>query len=65
MSDPMDALDELDAAVKGIFARYRESLAAFMIEHGFSTGHGDTFADLLRELSWQIKELQQKAKEKT
>lgn len=35
----------------------RERLAAWMIEHSFSTGHGDTFEDLLKELDWQVKEL--------
>ena len=35
----------------------RESLARFIIDHGFATGHGDTHADLLAELGWQIKEL--------
>lgn len=34
-----------------------ERLAAWMIEHSFSTGHGDTFEDLLKELDWQVKEL--------
>ncbi|SRR6266576_3625730 len=40
-------------------AEARERLAAWMIEHSFSTGHGDTFEDLLKELSWQVKELRQ------
>lgn len=35
----------------------RERLAAWMMEHSFSTGHGDTFEDLLKELDWQVKEL--------
>ncbi len=34
-----------------------EKLAKFMIEHGFSTGHGDTIDDLLKELDWQLKEM--------
>lgn len=38
----------------------RDKLAAWMIENGFATGHGDTMADLLGELSWQIKELREK-----
>lgn len=36
-----------------------EQLAAWMIEHSFSTGHGDTVEDLLRELEWQVKELEE------
>jgi len=36
----------------------REQLAAWMIAHSFATGHGDTFKDLLKELDWQVAELQ-------
>lgn len=35
----------------------RESVAAWMIAQGFSTGHGDTLADLLAELAGQIEAL--------
>lgn len=42
----------------------RELLAQWMIRHGFATGHGDTVADLLKELSWQIEELRAKARER-
>jgi hypothetical protein len=35
----------------------REQLARWMISHSFTTGHGDKFADLLNELSWQVAEL--------
>lgn len=34
-----------------------EQLANWMIENRFATGHGDTHADLLKELTWQIQEL--------
>ena len=34
----------------------REKLAAWMIQRGFATGHGDTIKDLLKELEWQIAE---------
>jgi hypothetical protein len=34
-----------------------EKLANWMIDHGFATGHGDNMEDLLKELSWQVKEL--------
>lgn len=33
----------------------REQIAAFMIRNSFATGHGDTLADLLSELEWQVK----------
>jgi hypothetical protein len=34
----------------------REMVAAWMIRHSFATGHGDTLAGLLEELSWQVAE---------
>ncbi len=34
----------------------REQVAAFMILHGFATGHGDTLVDLLAEMGAQMKE---------
>lgn len=37
-------------------AEARESVARWMIAHSFATGHGDTLADLLDELSWQVRE---------
>ena len=39
-----------------IAAAERNKLAAWMIQRGFATGHGDTIKDLLKELEWQIKE---------
>jgi hypothetical protein len=38
-----------------------ERLAQWMITNSFATGHGDTFEDLLKELSWQVKELRARA----
>jgi hypothetical protein len=38
----------------------RTKLADWMIENGLATGHGDSIDDLLRELSWQIKELRRR-----
>jgi hypothetical protein len=34
-----------------------EKLAEWMLDNGFATGHGDTIEDLLKELTWQIKEI--------
>jgi len=34
----------------------REKLVQWMISKGYSTGHGDTTEDLLKELEWQIRE---------
>lgn len=35
----------------------KEKLAQWMIDHSFSTGHGDTIDDLLGELGFQVEEL--------
>jgi len=35
----------------------KERLAAWMMQQGFATGHGDTTEELLEELSWQIAEI--------
>jgi hypothetical protein len=34
----------------------REKVAAWMMQRGYATGHGDTTEDLLQELDWQVKE---------
>ena len=39
-----------------IAAAERNKLAAWMIERGYATGHGDSTEDLLKELEWQIEE---------
>ena len=33
-----------------------EKVAAWMMQRGYATGHGDTIEDLLTELDWQIAE---------
>jgi hypothetical protein len=37
-----------------------EQLSNWMLKNGFATGHGDTFDDLLKQLSWQVQELRDK-----
>ncbi len=49
------------AALARAEAAAREAVAAWMIEHAFATGHGDTLTDLLAELSWQIAEIKRDA----
>ena len=44
-----------------VTAAEREKLAAWMIERGYATGHGDTVEDLLKELEWQIAEREREA----
>ena len=34
----------------------KETVANWMMAHGFATGHGDSVADMLIELAWQIDE---------
>ena len=40
----------------------RELVASWMINNGFATGHGDTLEDLLKELTWQVKEILERAR---
>ena len=44
-----------------VTATERNKLAAWMIERGYATGHGDTVEDLLKELEWQIAEREREA----
>ena len=48
---------ELVVCERDIEKQYREKLASFMLENSLSTGHGDTFDDLLSELEKNINEL--------
>ena len=41
----------------------RESLARWMLENSFATGHGDTISDLLSELKFQLEEQKARAHE--
>ena len=50
----------IDGYVDEITKDAREKLAAWMIENSFATGHGDTFNDLLKEITWQVQELRDK-----
>lgn len=43
-----------------VAAAERNRLAAWMIKRGYSTGHGDTIEDMLKELDWQIRESERK-----
>lgn len=42
-----------------MLAAEREKVAAWMMERGYATGHGDSTENLLQELDWQIKEKQE------
>jgi hypothetical protein len=53
-----DAFERFAALVA---AAEREKVAAWMMERGYATGHGDTIEDLLHELEWQIREQEREA----
>ena len=50
---PLNSVTRFAALVA---AAERNKLAAWMIERGYATGHGDSTEDLLKELEWQIEE---------
>ena len=49
-------LEDLERFAVLVAAAERENVAAWMIQRGYATGHGDTTEDLLKELDWQIDE---------
>ena len=53
--------DELRRFAALVAAAEREKVAAWMMERGYATGHGDTIEDLLKELDWQIREQEREA----
>jgi hypothetical protein len=44
-----------------VAAAEREKVAAWMMERGYATGHGNTIEELLKELEWQIREREREA----
>ena len=44
-----------------VAAAEREKVAAWMMQCGCATGHGDTIEDLLVELEWQVRESEREA----
>jgi hypothetical protein len=53
--------EQLERFAALVAAAERNKLAAWMIERGYATGHGDTVEDLLKELEWQIAEREREA----
>lgn len=49
-------LENLNRFAELVAAKEREKLAAWMVQRGYATGHGDTTEELLAELEWQIQE---------
>lgn len=50
-----------DVAYAAGAAAEHEKVAAWMMQRGFATGHGDTVDDLLNELEWQVAEREREA----
>ena len=48
-------LKELERFAALVAAAEREKVAAWMMQRGYATGHGNTTEDLLNELEWQIR----------
>ena len=58
---PVYGYESIERFAALVAAAERNKLAAWMIERGYATGHGDTVEDLLKELEWQIKEHEREA----
>ena len=54
-------LDKLERFATLVASAEREKVAAWMMQCGYATGHGDTIEDLLKELDWQAKEREREA----
>jgi hypothetical protein len=57
----MDCDEEVLKLVNAAIAAEREKVAAWMMQRGYATGHGDTTEDLLSELEWQVRESEREA----
>jgi hypothetical protein len=68
-ADVEEAIRAIDAAAlvdrAGEEPADKDALAKWMIEHSFATGHGETIADLLEELSWQVRKLRERNQSET
>ena len=53
---PVYGYESIERFAALVAAAEREKLAAWMIERGYATGHGDSIEKLLEELEWQIEE---------
>ena len=48
-------------ALQRLVESEREKVAQWMMERGYATGHGDTIQDLIKEVEWQVAELENEA----
>ena len=58
---PIIGLAYAEKLIALVRADEREQVAAWMMQQGYATGHGDTVEDLLKELEWQIRESEREA----
>ena len=54
-------LNQIERFAALVAAAEREKVAAWMMAHGYATGHGGTIEDLLKEFEWQIREREREA----
>ena len=54
-------LDGLERFAKLVAAHEREKVVQWMMERGYATGHGDTIQELIKEIEWQVAELENEA----
>ena len=53
--------ESLERFIYLVAATKQNACAQWMIEKGYATGHGDSVADLLTELEWQVREQEREA----
>ena len=54
-------MEQIERFAALVAAAEREKVAAWMIQRGYATGHGDAIEDLLVELEWQVREAEREA----
>lgn len=66
--DPHDMSDDftcnlinIEHFAELVAAAERNKVAQWMMGQGYATGHGETVEDLLKELTWQIRENEREA----
>ena len=53
--------DVLERFAALVAAAERNKVAQWIMDQGYATGHGETVEDLLKELTWQIRENEREA----
>lgn len=58
---PIIGLEYAEKFAALVAAHEREKVARWMMERGYATGHGDTIQELIKEVEWQVAELENEA----